>query len=56
MAAVGDNLRQMYDRYQKEEEPGPVFLEWNEGNHFREPEIRTAKGFLWNIHTGEVHE
>ena len=55
MAAVGDNLRQMYEWYQKEEAPGQVYLEWNEGNHFREPEIRTAKGFLWNVHTGEVH-
>ena len=22
-------------------------LEWNEGNHFREPDLRTAKGFAW---------
>ncbi len=24
-------------------------LEWNEGNHFREPESRMAKGFAWII-------
>ena len=23
------------------------FLEWNEGNHFKEPDVRTAKAFLW---------
>ena len=23
------------------------FLEWNEGNHFKEPDLRTAKAFLW---------
>lgn len=22
-------------------------LEWNEGNHFTEPDVRTAKGFIW---------
>ena len=22
-------------------------LEWNEGNHFREPDRRTAKAFAW---------
>ena len=22
-------------------------LEWNEGNHFKEPDLRTAKGFAW---------
>ena len=21
-------------------------LEWNEGNHFRDPDLRTAKGFV----------
>ena len=24
-------------------------LEWNEGNHFRDPEIRMAKGFAWTL-------
>lgn len=47
MAVVGDNLRQMYEWYQKQASPAQVTLEWNEGNHFREPELRTAKGFLW---------
>ena len=22
-------------------------LEWNQGNHFKEPDIRTAKAFAW---------
>ena len=26
-----------------------VTLEWNEGNHFTELELRTAKGFAWCI-------
>lgn len=24
-------------------------LEWNEGNHFQDPDLRTAKGFLWTM-------
>ena len=24
-------------------------LEWNEGNHFKDPEVRMAKGFAWVI-------
>ena len=34
-------------------------LEWNEGNHFRNPEIRMAKGFAWALMTqkkGEYNE
>ena len=26
-----------------------TILEWNPGNHFKEPDIRTAKGFAWVI-------
>ena len=28
-------------------------LEWNPGNHFREPELRMAKGFAWLLNRGE---
>ncbi|MCR5799904.1 MAG: esterase [Lachnospiraceae bacterium] len=24
-------------------------LEWNEGNHFKEPDVRTARGFVWMV-------
>jgi len=24
-------------------------LEWNEGNHFKDPDVRTAKAFSWLI-------
>ncbi len=27
----------------------PVIFEWNEGNHFRDPELRTAKGLRWAL-------
>ena len=26
-------------------------LEWNQGNHFRDPDLRTAKAFVWVIQT-----
>lgn len=47
MAAVGKNIRRQYDKLKSQ--GISVVLEWNEGNHFTEPEIRTAKGFAWCI-------
>ncbi len=45
MAAVGDNIRIQYENLKQLDLD--VTLEWNEGNHFAEPELRTAKGFAW---------
>lgn len=45
MAQVGDAIREIRDHLQ--EERIPCVLEWNEGNHFRDPEKRTAAGFAW---------
>jgi predicted alpha/beta superfamily hydrolase len=47
MAAVGENIRRQYEILN--ESGVNCVLEWNEGNHFAEPEIRTAKGFAWCI-------
>ena len=47
IAAVGDNIRRHYEMLRAMN--FNVTLEWNEGNHFTEPEIRTAKGFAWCI-------
>ncbi|ADU24215.1 alpha/beta hydrolase [Ruminococcus albus] len=47
MAAVGDNIRRQYEMLKAMNLSAT--LEWNEGNHFTEPEIRTAKGFSWCI-------
>ena len=45
MAAVGDNIKRQYEMLMS---LGiNAALEWNEGSHFTEPEIRTAKGFAW---------
>lgn len=45
MAAVGDCIRKQYEILS--ESGVTCTLEWNDGNHFREPDVRTAKGFIW---------
>ncbi|MBR6113659.1 MAG: DUF4298 domain-containing protein [Oscillospiraceae bacterium] len=45
MARVGDAAREIAGRLT--ESGLPCCLEWNPGNHFREPERRTARGFAW---------
>lgn len=45
MAKVGDNIRALYSHY--ENIGVRTTLEWNEGNHFKDAEYRTAKGFAW---------
>ena len=46
MATVGDSIRRLHQIYERVEDIETI-LEWNEGNHFREPELRMAKGFAW---------
>lgn len=45
MAAVGDRIREAYDLLQRQ--GINTILEWNQGNHFRDADIRTAKAFAW---------
>ena len=45
MATVGYSIRQLHDIFREKEIP--CILEWNEGNHFREPDLRMARGFAW---------
>ena len=45
MAQVGNCIRSGYDWLK---ECGvDCTLEWNSGNHFRDPDMRTAKAFVW---------
>ena len=46
MATVGDNIRVYHDMLSKDSTK-EVILEWNEGNHFIDSDLRTAKGFAW---------
>ena len=45
MSRVGDSIRELYRIL--EENGTECILEWNPGNHFREPDLRMAKGFAW---------
>jgi hypothetical protein len=50
MATVGDRIREAHvllkDRGLN------CILEWNEGNHFKDPDLRTAKAFAWVLSSG----
>ena len=45
MATVGDRIRTAYDYLKTQTED--CILEWNEGNHFKDADLRTARAFLW---------
>lgn len=45
MACVGKCIRDGHQRLQVSHID--CMLEWNHGNHFRDPELRTAKAFAW---------
>ena len=46
MAAVGDRIRAM-EKMLREIPGTECVLEWNEGNHFKDPDRRCARAFLW---------
>ena len=45
MKQVGDCIREAYAWFN--EEGIQCTLEWNQGGHFKEPHVRTAKAFAW---------
>lgn len=45
MATVGNKVREAYEYYK--EQGIDCILEWNQGNHFKDADIRTAKAFTW---------
>ncbi len=47
MSTVGKCIREACEHLH--ETGVDTTLEWNPGNHFKEPDIRTAKGFTWVI-------
>ena len=44
---VGDNIRKQYEVLREKSNEKTCILEWNQGNHFVDSEIRMAKGFAW---------
>ena len=45
LSGAGDCIRETYKLLT--EQGINCMLEWNKGNHFKDPEMRTAKAFLW---------
>ena len=45
MATVGERIREAYQWFR--EQGVNCVLEWNEGNHFKDADIRTARAFAW---------
>ena len=45
MAKVGEAIREAHSIL--ENAGTDCVLEWNKGNHFKEPDVRTAKAFAW---------
>ncbi len=45
MASVGEKIREAHDLLR--EQGINTVLEWNQGNHFKDADIRTAKAFAW---------
>ena len=45
MAAVGDNIRALHSRLT--ERGANCTLEWNNGGHFKDADLRTARAFRW---------
>ncbi|MGN0949414.1 MAG: esterase [Mitsuokella sp.] len=52
MATVEDKLRGIYAQLQMQ--PLKSTLEMNPGNHFRDPELRTAKAFAWVLQHTDI--
>lgn len=47
MSKVKENIEIQFDKLNKNENIKNTILEWNEGNHFKDSGLRTAKGFVW---------
>ena len=53
MAKVGDCIKEMHTILSKDTD---CILEWNEGNHFKDPDKRVYKGLLWCLNTIKNNE
>ena len=48
---IGDRVRLQHKRHETQLGADHCLLEWNEGGHFNEIELRKAKGFAWCLKT-----
>lgn len=51
MKTVGDAIRDIHSYFQANNID--CILEWNVGNHFKESDLRTAKGFAWLLNNNK---
>lgn len=49
MSTVGECIRAGHETLR--EQGVTCTLEWNQGNHFKDPDLRTAKAFAWLLNT-----
>lgn len=54
MATVGDRVREAHELLK--ECNVNCILEWNNGNHFKDADIRTAKAFAWVMNAGKYSQ
>ena len=47
LSKIGDNIREYIEILENSENVEKCILDWNEGNHFRDSDIRMGKGFVW---------
>ena len=47
LSKIGDNIREYSGILENSENVKKCILEWNEGNHFKDSDVRTGKGFVW---------
>ena len=47
LSKIGDNIREYFEILRNSKDLEKCVLEWNEGNHFRDSDVRMGKGFVW---------
>ena len=47
LSKMGDNIREYFEILRNSKDLEKCVLEWNEGNHFRDSDVRMGKGFVW---------
>ena len=52
MATVGDRIREAYALLKAE--GANCILEWSEGNHFKNVDLRTARAFSWLVNNSDL--
>lgn len=51
MASVGDNIRALHTALTRR--GTACTLEWNEGGHFKDTDLRTARALVWTMESGK---